>query len=338
MKKVLAVLAAVGMFGALGSSAHALDVNWTGLGDGVKWSDSDNWDVASGLWVNNRKAIIDQANYSGDVTMLQSKPNLHVNSLVFRGTGSDTLTLNGLQIRAGNSINSGVTILAEDSADVTINTRLLSESGNVQLALQVFDTARLTLNAPFDVNDHSIAFSAKNSGTLDLNSKILNATQIAFYGTIRTNSNFETATTVRANANSSVYAKGKYGSVVAKEGSLFIASSCVNTGNVIAETGSTLRFGVGGPNSCLGYTRLNVSGVVRIASGAKLAVLSSGLDGLVIGDECIIVRNDGTDAITGRFFGKPEGREITAGPMVFEISYRGGDGNDVSLTLVRIEN
>src|SRR5205814_1972187 len=46
----------------------------------------------------------------------------------------------------------------------------------------------------------------------------------------------------------------------------------------------------------------------------------------------MIIKNDGSDSITGTFNGLPEGATITApNGRTFKITYQGGDGNDVVL-------
>ena len=46
-----------------------------------------------------------------------------------------------------------------------------------------------------------------------------------------------------------------------------------------------------------------------------------------------IVDNDGTDAVTGTFTSLPEGAMFTSGGVDFQISYVGGTGNDITLTV-----
>ena len=61
------------------------------------------------------------------------------------------------------------------------------------------------------------------------------------------------------------------------------------------------------------------------------------VDGFVpsIGDQFIIVNNDGTDMIVGAFDGLPEGAIFGVGPSKSQISYQGGaNHNDVVLTAV----
>lgn len=52
--------------------------------------------------------------------------------------------------------------------------------------------------------------------------------------------------------------------------------------------------------------------------------------------ELVLIANDGTDAVIGTFRSKPEGSLVLAANAtsgaVFRISYKGGDGNDVTLT------
>lgn len=48
----------------------------------------------------------------------------------------------------------------------------------------------------------------------------------------------------------------------------------------------------------------------------------------------IIIANDGTDPIIGTFAGLPEGAVFVSGGTSFRITYTGGTGNDVALTIV----
>lgn len=53
-----------------------------------------------------------------------------------------------------------------------------------------------------------------------------------------------------------------------------------------------------------------------------------------VGARFVIVVNDGTDLITGTFAGLPQGAIFTVSNVTFQISYTGGSGNDVELTVV----
>jgi hypothetical protein len=47
-----------------------------------------------------------------------------------------------------------------------------------------------------------------------------------------------------------------------------------------------------------------------------------------------LIDNDGTDAVSGTFAGLPQNAVVTAGGARYRISYTGGTGNDVTLTVV----
>ncbi|MET8975116.1 hypothetical protein ABZX85_05795 [Streptomyces sp. NPDC004539] len=72
---------------------------------------------------------------------------------------------------------------------------------------------------------------------------------------------------------------------------------------------------------------LTVSGRVRLAGGIDL----SGV-GRVPADEIVLVDHGGRTAVEGTFAGLPEGTGVELGSTLYRISYRGGDGNDVTLT------
>ena len=55
-----------------------------------------------------------------------------------------------------------------------------------------------------------------------------------------------------------------------------------------------------------------------------------------IGDQFTILNNDLADAVTGTFNGLPEGSTLSANGFKFTISYVGGTGNDVVLTVTDV--
>ena len=86
-----------------------------------------------------------------------------------------------------------------------------------------------------------------------------------------------------------------------------------------------------------GHDQLSVTGTVNLGGTTLGATLTQPAS---MGDEFVIVNNDGTDAIVGTFAGLPEGafvdlnigsRELITGTQRFVISYARGTGNDVTL-------
>jgi autotransporter-associated beta strand protein len=90
---------------------------------------------------------------------------------------------------------------------------------------------------------------------------------------------------------------------------------------------ATLEIDLGGPAPGTGYDQLIVTGEV---DPGRLAV-NAAFDA-VPGQVFRIIDNRGLNAVHGTFDGLPEGATLAAGGQQFQISYVGGDGNDVTLT------
>ena len=56
------------------------------------------------------------------------------------------------------------------------------------------------------------------------------------------------------------------------------------------------------------------------------------------GDTFTIIRNDGSNAVSGTFDGLAQGAVLNVGGRELKINYAGGDGNDVTLTDVTLVN
>ncbi|HUR82080.1 MAG TPA: hypothetical protein VM733_15045, partial [Thermoanaerobaculia bacterium] len=79
--------------------------------------------------------------------------------------------------------------------------------------------------------------------------------------------------------------------------------------------------------------QLDVTGSVTLAGGSWLSLsVASGAVGA--GQSFTIIANDGSDAVSGTFDGLPEGGQRSVPGGTVSISYHGGDGNDVVLTVV----
>ena len=83
-----------------------------------------------------------------------------------------------------------------------------------------------------------------------------------------------------------------------------------------------------------GHDQLNVTGSVSLG-GARLGPLPWNGFRPAIGDTFEILRNDGSDPVSGTFAAALEG-SVFAGPLntAFRITYQGGDGNDIVITRV----
>ena len=85
-----------------------------------------------------------------------------------------------------------------------------------------------------------------------------------------------------------------------------------------------------GPAAGAGYDQIDVTGTVNV-SGATLQV-TRGYNPTP-GTSFVIINNDDVDPVVGTFDGLPEGSVITVNGVPLVLSYEGGDGNDVTLTL-----
>ena len=101
-------------------------------------------------------------------------------------------------------------------------------------------------------------------------------------------------------------------------------------GGLTAESGSTLDFTLNGATARTGYDQLKVVGAVDI-TGAKLTLEGSYTP--LAGNVFTLITNDASDAIIGTFNGLAEGDTVTVNGVGMTLSYIGGDGNDVTLTV-----
>jgi autotransporter-associated beta strand protein len=114
------------------------------------------------------------------------------------------------------------------------------------------------------------------------------------------------------------------------------SSGILNSSNVTFSAGGRYIVQLSGPNpGAGGYDQLNVVGTNTLAN-ATLAIIPAFTTPVAVGQQFVIINNDLIDPITGIFNGLPEGSTFTVSNYKFAISYVGGTGNDVVLTLKSI--
>jgi len=97
------------------------------------------------------------------------------------------------------------------------------------------------------------------------------------------------------------------------------------SGNLVIELGGTT---VGSE-----YDQLNVNGTVNLIDATLRISYLNGFSP-ASGAVFTIINNDGQDAVAGEFANLAEGTEFNVEGVTYKISYVGGDGNDVTLTVV----
>lgn len=157
-------------------------------------------------------------------------------------------------------------------------------------------------------------------------------------------------TAITVNTNETAIVTGTYGNVTVNVGGTLkgtgtvanalvygtiapgLSPGCLNTGDLTLLSTATYTFEVGGKTACTEYDQIKVTGSVAVDGTLSLAIVNSFKP--VIGQKYVIISNDAFDAVTGTFTGLAEGATITSGSYSFKISYVGGDGNDVELTVL----
>ncbi|MSR31086.1 MAG: hypothetical protein EXR99_06210 [Gemmataceae bacterium] len=104
----------------------------------------------------------------------------------------------------------------------------------------------------------------------------------------------------------------------------------LNAGNTSLNSLTTFAIQAGTIQGA-GTDQLNVNGSV-ILNSPVLGITAGSF--LTKGSVQMIIVNDGADAIQGTFFGVGEGTNVVSGTTTFRVSYKGGTGNDITLTVI----
>ncbi len=331
-------------------SASAAVKTWDGGGADGNWGTAANWST-------------DVAPVAGDdlvfpASAAQFATNCNIgflttfNSITVEG---GTYTFGGNPIRLANGINatggtptfnlaitlSGPQTFASGTGVTT--TLLILSIGNFPLTIDgtgitgiglLSGSGVITKNG---VGAGAIVAAAGYSGGLILNNGIFvvdannPSSTVLINGTAPTGtlglSGFGGTGTVGATTvNSGVISAG---TLTSPTGVLSISNGLTFTSNgaYVCKIGGTTP----GAN---GHDQLMVTGTVNLAN-ALLAPIPWGGFAPAINDTFVILRNDGADAINGTFLGMPEGATFS-GPLnsAYQITYQGGDGNDVAIKRV----
>jgi hypothetical protein len=109
------------------------------------------------------------------------------------------------------------------------------------------------------------------------------------------------------------------------------ASTLAMTGSFTQTSAGTLTIEIGGTNASPTIGSLTTAATGTVKLGGTLTVTST-VTPAVGSTAFTVVNNQGSSAISGIFAGLPEGATFTVNGMTFQITYKGGTGNDVVLT------
>jgi len=132
---------------------------------------------------------------------------------------------------------------------------------------------------------------------------------------------------------------GPTGSVEATEAGGVLApgasTDILTTGSVTGGEKTVLTFEIGGLAPGPGHDQLAVTGTFDPKDAELEILLLPGFTPMA-GQTFVLVSNDGSDSIDAEFSNAAADRELDFGLFTGSISYRGGDGNDVVLNILRL--
>ncbi len=175
------------------------------------------------------------------------------------------------------------------------------------------------------------AFVQANSGTLRLPGSFTNLA-----GTLRLNGGrLDTSGTLSV-AGGTLDGAGIAGASSFTGGT--VSPGLVGAGLIAFSAGLNLNSNVTliidgtGTNAGSGHDQISVTGAVVLAN---CALQITSLAAAPTGATYVILQNDAAEAISGTFNGLPEGATVTSDDLAqYRITYHGGTGNDVVLTLL----
>ncbi|HSX47707.1 MAG TPA: hypothetical protein VLF63_02945, partial [Patescibacteria group bacterium] len=147
-------------------------------------------------------------------------------------------------------------------------------------------------------------------------------------------SSLTAATSVTVNSGALLKGNGGLSSSTIQSGGTLApghSPGCLSFSSVTLN--GTLTDQIGGTIACADYDQLNVSGNADISNSTLQVSFVNGFSPSV-GQTFTIINNTGSSPITGTFNGLSEGSTFTSGGVTFSISYIGGSGNSVVLTVV----
>jgi fibronectin-binding autotransporter adhesin len=320
----------------LATSAYAAK-SWTGAVSNL-WSVGGNWSGGIPPVAGDDLVF---PNGAANQTMVNDLPaGLALNSLAFT-SGPYSLSGNGIGLSAGLStgtltisapitLNANQTFTTADAnfagpIDLNGKTLTVNASGITAISGSLIGSGALIVSA--DPGSFDLTGTSSFTGTITLQGSLSNM----YVGGTVTNATFIGNSGTRLRADGTLAATSLVGGALIVGNKSFNTIGIVSTGNLSFQSGF-LNLDIINPTPGTGHDQIRVTGTVSL-TGPTLAVsLPSTLP--TAGQTFVIIDNDGTDPVVGTFSTLPEGATLTVGPVSFRISYVGGTGNDITLTVL----
>lgn len=323
------------------SLAQAATRTWDGGGANNSWSTAANWvdDIAP--------VIGDDLVFPADAAQMTANNTSFAlptyNSITFTG---GTYTIGGNPIR----LTSGITASA--------GTHLINFIIQLSAPQTFMSDTGATMSVNIAVLNNGNLLTINGNGTTVILGLITGSGGVTKEGLgialLFSNNNYSGATSINAGlliidgsqASSAVSVSGGALGGTGTTGAVTTTGGVVSAGTLTSPTGVLSIHGnlqldptsaflpkINGNTAGSGYDQLNVTGVVDLNQSVMAPAIFPGFTPSV-GDVYTIINNDGTNAVVGNFVGLPEGASITTPAGVnFQISYVGGTGNDVVITV-----
>lgn len=265
------------------------------------------------LGVGNNNAFGTGAVTTNATTTINALGHTVANALSLQGCGKQ----NNAVINSNGTLTGPVTL----TADTCIG-------GNGTLTFTGPFSGNFQLRAPENSTGTIVALNGNSPG--------FTGTLRPTIGTLFVNGSFPSATATFAGniGNAIVGGSGTIGGSVTVQSTNHLAPGnspgILNTGNLDVQLGSTYDVEISGTTAGSGYDQSNVTGTVTL--GGTLNVTMGFVPGN--GNQFTIINNDGADAVTGTFAGLAQNATFVVSGNTLSISYTGGSGNDVVLTVV----
>ena len=338
----------------IGASANAATRTWTGSANGL-WSNPNNWSLQA-IPGSGDSLIFPQGTATPSVS--NDLIGLSLQGIVIDGPG---YTLNGNAITLAGScscqgtINIPLTLTGPDASigdqsntnntnftsvmDVKANGIYIYQSiltgglntyankvtlGNVQLSGGITGTGSITIDSATMVTGAGTFSGVFDGNFLYLNNVSLptatiNTTDLAGNGTV--------GLVLDLNITPSQTYANTPGAIPDSTG--IITCSAIQNPNL------TVTLNGASPGS--GYSQLRTSATISLSSSSSLVVNVPPNFVPTVGQVFVIVNNTGNVPVIGVFPNLAEGAKVSlASGVEFVISYRGGDGNDITLTVTTV--
>ncbi len=342
------------------TQAATLSCTWTDAsGSDSNFSTAGNWSGCGGVAPGTNGGDVYNLVFPGTAAGFSPVLNvsgLTIGSITFTGGGYDivtdssnhsVLTITGgitdsssgssneidlnLVTSASQAFTAGANnqlVLGNGSEHVTIGSNNLT-LGNVLVTGPIIGSGNLIINDPNYPGDNNgvdlQAASPGYTGTVQIN-----------VGALFVDDPDSLSAAIQITVASGALLKGNGGlsNVTIQSGGTVAPGNspgCLSANNFTI-TGTYLSE-VQGLNACTGYDQLQVSGTANVTNATLQLSLLNGFTP-TIGQSFTILNNTGSNPVTGTFNGLAEGATFSLGGATFQISYVGGDGNDIVLTVI----